>query len=106
MEYVERGCVIEHAGRQFESGGAVITSDFIVAYPKANGWLCDWHGNTIGAWRIVAKWRVNSYVGLHMHQIESLVDGVVYTGRGFGEGMIYKGKRKAKQVWYGSRSNG
>lgn len=30
-----------------------------------------------------------------MYQIEATVDGITYTGRGAGVGMIYKGKRKA-----------
>lgn len=32
-----------------------------------------------------------------MLQIEATVDGVTYTGRGFGEDMVYRGKRKANQ---------
>jgi hypothetical protein len=27
-----------------------------------------------------------------MHQFEARVQGVTYTGRGFGEGMIYRGR--------------
>lgn len=97
MEYVEKDCVITHEGREFEAGGAVVTTDYIIAYPSKDGRLCDWHGKVIGTWRTVSRWRVNSWYGSHMEQIEAVVDGVRYTGRGFGEGMIYKGKRKANQ---------
>lgn len=112
MDYIEADCVIEHNGRKLESGGAIVTPDRIVAYPArdpqehiaawrhdASGPLHDWHGRVIGDWREVARWRVNSYVGAYMRQIEARVDGVVYTGRGFGIGMVYFGKRRASQVW-------
>lgn len=97
MQYVEENCCIEHEGKTFCSGGAVVTTDYIVAYPGKDHILNDWHGNPIGRWETVAKWRIFSYVGSHIHQIEATVDGVRYTGRGFGIGMIYKGKRKVKQ---------
>jgi hypothetical protein len=100
MHYVEKDCIFTFEGKEFESGGAVITPDYIVAYPVDDGKLADWHGNIIGAFRIVSKWRTpRSYVSSHMRQIEALVDGVYYTGRGTGKGMLYKGKRKAKQCW-------
>ena len=97
MVFIEQNCTIEHDGRTFESGGAIVTPDHIVAYPKDNGVLGDWRGNPIGTWRIMSSWPMNSWMGSHMHQIESTVDGVVYTGRGFGKGMIYRGKRKKNQ---------
>ncbi len=95
--YVETDCTFTHEGHTFESGGACVTDDYVVAYPAANGVLTNWHGEPIGTWHKVARWRVHSFIGTHMHQIEALVDGVWYTGRGFGVGCIYKGKRKAGQ---------
>lgn len=95
--YVETDCTITHDGQVFESGGAVVTPDRLIAYPGANGTLTDWHGNAIGTWKSTASWRVDSFIGTHMHQIEARVDGVDYTGRGFGKGMLYRGKRKARQ---------
>jgi hypothetical protein len=97
MTYVETDCTFEIQGRTFEAGGAVVTPNYIVAYPAKNNALHDWHGNRIGHWYSVASWPVNSYMGERMHQIEADVKGVTYTGRGFGENMIYKGKRKAGQ---------
>lgn len=94
MDYIEQDCTF----KGFEAGGAVVTPDYIVAYPKADGVLGDWHGNPIGTWRTVASWPTpRSYVASRMLQIEATVDGVVYTGRGAGVSMIYKGKRKAKR---------
>jgi hypothetical protein len=94
--YIEQDCSFEHEGRKFTAGGAVVAPDFIVAYPKANGVLGDWHGNTIGTWRAASTWRTpRSFYSATMSQIEAEVNGVTYTGRGAGEGMIYKGKRKA-----------
>ena len=95
--YTETDCVFVHGEDRFEAGGAVVTPDAIIAYPAEGGILRDWHGATLGTWRSVASWPVRSYMGTRMHQIETRVDGVTYTGRGFGTGMIYRGKRKAGQ---------
>lgn len=92
--FVETGCVFTHEGRSFEAGGAVVTPETITAYPGEHGVLTDWHGNTLGSWRSVAAWPVTSFMGSTMHQIEARVDGVTYTGRGFGIGCVYNGKRK------------
>lgn len=97
MNYVERDCTFEFDGKKFTEGGALVTDRCIIAYPKANGILGDWHGNEIGTWRIVSSWKTpRSFYSSTMHQIESTVDGIVYTGRGAGTGMIYKGKAKRK----------
>lgn len=95
--YIESNCVFEHEGRAFEAGGAVATDNYIIAYPGDDGILNDWHGRPLGRWWIVSSWPVQSFTGSTMHQIEARVNGVTYTGRGFGKGVIYKGKRKAKQ---------
>lgn len=59
--------------------------------------LTDWHGNQIGTCIYGAAWRVNSYIGTHMHQIYATIEGVKYTGRGFGEGMVVVLRPCAKQ---------
>ena len=94
--FIETACTFEHEGQTFESGGAVVTPDYLVAYPGEAGRLNDWHGRQLGTWRPVASWRVHSYVGGMMYQIEATVGGVTYTGRGFGVGMLFNGKRKAE----------
>ncbi len=95
--YVERDCVFEHVLVGLADGGAVVTPEVIVAYPAVDGVLSDWHGVRLGSWRAVSSWLVRSYVGERMFQIEARVDGVLYTGRGFGVGCIYRGRRKAVQ---------
>lgn len=78
-----------------KAGGAAVTPNAIVAYPKANGILGDWHGKPIGTWRAVSTWRTpRSFFPSTMSQIEATVDGITYTGRGAGEGMVYHGSRK------------
>ena len=95
MAYIETDCTIEHEGHKFESGGAVVTETYIIAYPGANGVLNDWHGKPLGTWRAVASWPTpRSFVASRMYQIEARVGGVTYTGRGTGEGMVYKGRVK------------
>ena len=92
--FVEIDCVVEHAGRKYESGGAVITEDFCIGYLQKGGILTDWHGNKIGQYKITSTWKTpRSYVSSTMNQVTALVDGRRYTGRSAGVGMIFKGKR-------------
>lgn len=103
--FVETDCTITHEGRTFESGGAVVTDEYIVAYIGPNGTLTDWHGNRLGEIRVRSSWRIHSYMSTHMHQIEAHLDGpdgtrfggARYTGRSMGEGMIYRGRRLAAE---------
>lgn len=69
----------------------------IVAYLHRDGILTDWHGNKLGTYKVTASWRIHSWMSTHMYQVEARVDGITYTGRSLGVGMIYKGKRKAGQ---------
>lgn len=62
--------------------------------------LTDFAGKKIGTCRLASSWKVNSYIGSRMYQIYATVNGVKYTGRGFGTGMsvnlrpVKKGNRK------------
>ena len=95
--YIEQDCTFEHEGRKFESGGAVVTPDWLVAYPGDAGVLSDWHGKPLGTWRVLSSWRVNSWIGSTMYSIECFVDGVRYVGRGFGKGVSLRAKRSPIQ---------
>lgn len=72
----------------------------VSGYPKferdtigAIGPLNDWNGNKIGTARIVSSWATpKSYVSSRMYQIEATIDGVRYTGRGAGSGMVWGGR--------------
>ena len=106
-QFVEQDCTIEHEGRTFESGGAYIVDGRIAAYPaKAphNGRqpLCDWHGNEIGYWYVINSrpavfFGYQSFMGDRYYYMRGVVDGVRYSLRGFGPGMIATGKRLANQ---------
>lgn len=102
VPYIEKNCAWEHEGKRFEAGGAVVTDDHIVAYvgdpisPVGFDYsrrhnLTDWHGKRIGSCRMDREWLVK---GTRIYQITAWVQGVVYTGRGQGQGMVFKGKRK------------
>ena len=97
MTFIERDCIVEYEGKRFESRGAYVSDQHIVAYPGPDGRLNDWHGLELGTWRATSSWPVNSHYGHRMYQIEATVNGVTYTGRGFGQGMIYRGRRKANR---------
>lgn len=102
--YVETNCTIDHNGRAFEAGGAVVTPFRAVGYVKAANErpgcvveITDWHGRTIGHGVITAVWHTpRSYVSSHMMQIRAVIDGVAYTGRSCGNGMIWSGRRAAR----------
>lgn len=59
--------------------------------------LLDFEGNVIGSATIGSTWRVNSWIGSHMHQIYAWVNGRQYTGRSFGEGMAVRLRLTAEQ---------
>jgi hypothetical protein len=94
-QYIEHDCTFEHEGRAFTAGGAYITDRHIIAYPKEDGILGNWRGDPIGTWKAVSTWKTpRSFMSSTMSQIEAVVNGIRYTGRGAGIGMIFKGKSK------------
>lgn len=96
-EQGEIGVVI-HEGRSFSAWGAVVTPDAAAAYLGADGVLTNWQGEPIGTYRVVSTWRTpRSFVSSRMRQVEATIGGVRYTGRSAGVGMLWKGKRVAKQ---------
>jgi hypothetical protein len=97
MTYVEKDCTIEHEGKMFTAGGAIVTNDVLIAYPAAHDVLKDWHGNIIGAYNVLSSWPINSWMGNRIYSIEAFVNGVRYVGRGLGEGMILRAKRSPRQ---------
>lgn len=64
---------------------------------KTHHALTLWTGEQIGTCRFSSSWRVRSYIGERMYQIYATVNGVQYTGRGFGEGMAVVLRPCAKQ---------
>ena len=99
MAYIEQDCTIEHEGHKWTAGGAVVTDTHIYGYPKiqgSRGVLMDWHDQQeLGKLVVTSSWKINSCFGSHMFQMEvTMPDGKVYTGRGMGDGMIFKGKAK------------
>lgn len=114
MNFIETDCTIEHEGKTFEAGGAYVTGNHAVGYVGellnvnphgtsmrvTNGTraLTDWHGNQIGTCYLSSSWPIRSYIGSRMYQIYARIDGVDYTGRGFGEGMSVNLRRCAKQT--------
>ena len=103
MEYLEKDCIFTHEGKSFKSGGAFVSPGYAIGYPKfdqdqagAVGVMNDWHGNKLGTARIVSCWETTPrrYISPRMYQIEATIDGVTYTGRGGGSGMIWRGKAK------------
>jgi hypothetical protein len=102
MTFVETDCTVTHEGKTFEAGGSVITPDFVIGYFSFNFGdhvIKTWHGEIIGKARITSRWRLTGYAtwASDMYQVEATINGIKYTGRTQGDGMIWKGKRKASQ---------
>jgi hypothetical protein len=97
MDYIEQDCTIEHKGHKFTTGGAVVTADYLVAYPDKGGVLKDWHGKQIGTYSVISSrpavffghrsWQADRYF-----YMRAWVDGRAYSLRGFGHGMIARGR--------------
>ena len=98
LPYIEKDCTFNHEGHTYTSGGALVTPERIVAYPAKDGVLRNWHGHQIGTYRIVNKQRAiffgrRSWQGSHYYYMRARVGDVMYSLRGFGEGMVATGKR-------------
>jgi len=96
-QFIETDCTISHEGKTFEAGGAVVTQGYLIAYPRDNGVLADWHGNAIGTWRTISSRKAvffgrRSWMGETYYYMRGVVNGVEYALRGFGTGMIASGK--------------
>lgn len=95
--------IITFNGKEYESGGAFHhpDSDIAIGYLSADETsITGWSGAPIGSARIVSMWDTpRSFLSSEMFQIEANIGGVIYTGRSAGSGMLWKGKRKAKQVF-------
>jgi len=100
-EFFEEGTVV-HEGRKFTSGGSAVTSTHAIGYPKkVNGQLVltTWDGKRVlGRGRTVSSWPCRAPGGGHcwqgsrIYQMMFCIGGRRYTGRGFGEGMLWRGK--------------
>jgi hypothetical protein len=93
---IETDCAITFHGRTFTANGAMVTDKWIIAYMTTDmASVTDWHGNVLGDARIKTSWSTpTSYMTDRCYQVEVTVNGITYTGRTSGGGMIYKGKVK------------
>jgi hypothetical protein len=103
---------IEFQGQKFTAGGAYLTPTEAYGYPEfprdKRGWPVEYvgqcgvinaaDGSFMGHCWITGCWRTpRSFVSSHYHQIEALIQGVYYTGRSAGHGMLWHARRKARQ---------
>lgn len=97
-EFVEE-CTIRHEGRCFSARGAEVGGGRATGYlHQADGgawYLGGFDGRRLGACQITATWRTpRSSLSDIMVQAKCKIDGVWYIGRGAGDGMLWRGKRR------------
>lgn len=95
--FVEQDCTVRHAGRSFTAGGAFASPDYLIAYPGESVRLNDWHGNQIGTYLVQSSrpavfFGRRSWMGDKFYTMRATVNGRTYLLRGFGKGMIAKGR--------------
>src|SRR5262245_59803810 len=91
--------IVEHEGREYIAMGSVVTNTHCTAYLGKNRQLTKWDGTVIGRWSVASSWPTpRSYVSSRMYQIEAWVGAALYTGRSAGEGMVFNGRRVARQL--------
>ncbi len=97
--FVERDCTIEYNGKKFESGSAVVTENYIVAYVSNDfRHIQTWHGDNIGDILWKTSWRTpRSWMSSRQYQVTARVNRKLFTGRTNGEGMCITLKIKAQQ---------
>lgn len=96
--WIETDCTIEHNGQTYESGGAAIWPEGLIAYvsPReaderdARPWrgqrvrLETWRGELLGHAVIASVWRTpRSWITSHAFAWRASVDGVAYYGRAY-----------------------
>lgn len=93
---VEVGTFV-HEGKEYAATGAAVTPDYLACYPRADGTVADWAGNVLGTYRVVSSrpavfFGVRSWQGSRYFYMRATVGGRVYALRGFGVGMLARGK--------------
>lgn len=86
-----------HDGRGFMATGAVVAPNYLACYPAADGTVKDWGGNTLGTYRVLSSrpavfFGRQSWQGSRYYFMRATVNGTVYALRGFGVGMLARGR--------------
>ena len=104
IDGIEYGTIV-HEGHEYTAMGSHVTPEDAVGYAKideVDHWqptsITSWEGKHLGYARITASWSTpQSYWSRRMYQIRACINGVWYTGRTAGNGMLWRGKRCAQQ---------
>ena len=99
--FFDEGLVsFDFQGKTYHARGAFVDDLRCVGYLGEDGKLYACNGKTLGTYRIIATWRMprTCFISPYQYQVEAKVDGMTYTGRSFGKGMIFKGRRLTCEV--------
>jgi len=86
-----------HEGHDCTNLGACISDTHLACYPASDGTVCDWQGNPIGTYRTLSSrpavfFGHRSWQGSRYYYMRATVNGRTYSLRGFGVGMLARGK--------------
>lgn len=114
MDGVEYG-TITHKGHDYTAMGYVVTPDYAVGYAKfdkpftpypcttnniVNATITTRAGSHLGYAHITSSWRMpHSWVSSRQYQLRVNINGIWYTGRTMGDGMLWRGKRSKRQSY-------
>ena len=90
----------EFQGKTYVAHGATVDEQYCIGYLGDDRKLQTSGGAVLGRYRITATWRMprTCWVSSTQHQVEATVQGRTYTGRSFGKGMIFRGRRVSREL--------
>jgi len=99
--FFDEGLVgFDFQGKTYYTHGAFVDEHRCVGYLGDDRELYSCNGEVLGTYRITATWRMprTCFISSHQHQVEASINGMTYTGRSFGKGMIFKGRRLMSEI--------
>jgi len=87
--------IFTHEGKEYAAGGSLVTPEYAIGYMSRDmRAILSWDGQTLGTARVTASWPIRSFMSDRMYQVSATIEGIRYTGRTCGAGMIWRGKAR------------
>ena len=101
---IEKDCTIVFKGREFESGGAVVTEKDVIAYHKIKDGkhtITTWHGDLVSDKVLILSERKGYfYDGTVHYYLRFKIGDIVYSGYSHGNGVLVRARAtKSKSIF-------